>query len=370
MKVIGLIVEYNPFHNGHIHHINEAKRLSGADCCVVVMSSSFTMRGDISCIDKFNKTKIALNYDIDLVIELPFIYAVENADIFAYNAIYILNKLKVDEIYFGSENNSLEKLKKMALLLDSSSFNSTLQKYLHLSYPKANSLALEEFGFSDISSNDMLGIQYIRAINKLGSKIQPFCIKRINSNYNDLVPTSENIASATAIRNLTSIKKYVPKVVNDYYEHNSFLDNSIFFNYFKYQLIFADLTNIKGFDDNLVGLFKNTKLESFEDINKLVSKKYTLSRIKRLILYIIFDIKKDFKYKNPNYIRILGMNDIGRKYLNTIKKELDIPLISKVKEGICKELDLEIRISRFYSLVSNKNIHKKEFEKIIMSPLE
>lgn len=363
MKAIGLIVEYNPFHNGHLHHINEAKKRSQADVIIAVMSGSFSMRGNIAPINKFEKTKIALNHGIDLVIELPFLYTNQSADNFAYNAVYLLNQLNVDEIYFGSETDDIENLKKTAFLLDSEIYNQALKKYLHLSYPIANDLALEDLGFTNPSSNDSLAIQYIRAINKLHSKIKPYSIKRIDSSYNDIVPTSENIASATAIRQLKDISPYVPDDVNDIYLQRGFISDDMLFPYLKYKLKITDFASIHGFDDSLANLFSKAKIENPEDLDSLVSKRYTRSRINRLLLNVLLDIKK-YPINNPSYIRVLGMNTKGQAYLNTIKKNISIPLIVKVKEGINKDLNIELKASKIFSLLDD--IYTLEFQKPII----
>lgn len=370
MKAVGIIVEYNPFHNGHIHHIAETKRISNADILVAVMSTSFNMRGEIAPYDKFLKTEIALKYGIDLIIELPFIFTNQSSELFAYSSIYLLDKLGIDEIYFGSESNDIRYIQKMARLLDSKEYNETLKKYLSNSYPMAHMLALQELNIKPIASNDMLGIDYVRAISKLNSKIIPHTIHRINSNYNDLIPTDNFISSARAIRNLNIIESYVPNEVNKIFINQGFIENQNFFELLRYKLLFTNFNDILGFDDNLAGLFRNTDIHQFNDIEKLVSKKYTRSRINRLLLNILFDIKKDYQITNPSYLRVLGMNNIGQLYLNKIKKQIDIPLIVKVKEGMHRDLDLEINVSRFYSLVYKKNITPKEFEKPLMkSPI-
>ncbi len=361
MKIVGIIVEYNPLHNGHLIHINKAKEITKADCVVAVMSSSFSMRGDISSIDKFSKTEFALNNGIDLVIELPFISTVQNADIFAYNAVSLLSKLNIDYLCFGSESNDLNTLSNLALTLDSKKYNDILQKYLHFSYPKASNLALTELGFSNVNSNDQLGIQYIRALNKLNSKIKPFCIQREHSDYNDKTSNHSSVASATAIRNMDYIKNYVPKEVNDYYIQNGFLNNEVFFEILKYKLIITNLDSILGMNKDLVGLFKNNPINNYDDINNLVSSRYTRSRINRLLLYILFDIKKNTYSITPNYHRVLGMTPKGQEILNQNKK--NITIISKVKEGINHELDLELKVTKFYSMF--KDIYQKEFDKII-----
>ena len=188
MKIIGIIVEYNPLHNGHLYHFNKIKEENPDSKVIAVMSSSFTMRGDLSIFDKFTKTNHALKLGIDIVIELPFVYTVERADIFAQNAVKILNLMNVNEIWIGSEENNTsiyEKYYNKKIQIDNKDNYNT-------SYKEKYNLQL--------NSNDILGYSYFKAIKDNNYNIELKTIKRIDSSYLDLNPKSDNIASALAIR--------------------------------------------------------------------------------------------------------------------------------------------------------------------------
>nr|MCR5113513.1 nucleotidyltransferase family protein [Acholeplasmatales bacterium] len=199
MKVVGLITEYNPLHNGHIHHINEVKRLSKADILITVMSSSFTMRGDLSLFDKFTKTIQALKAGTDIVIELPLIYAIERADIFAKNAVLLLNLAGVNEIWIGSEENDTSIYEKY--YLEQNNINN--KDDYSTSYKNKTNIELK--------SNDILGYSYYKAIKDYNLNINLYTIKRINSDYLDQKPSDDLITSALSIRkNLDLLNKYTP----------------------------------------------------------------------------------------------------------------------------------------------------------------
>ena len=175
MNVIGIICEYNPFHNGHIYHINKIKELYPNSTIILVMSSSVTQRGDLSIMNKWDKTKLAIEYGINLVVELPFIFSSQAADIFCFASIKILNYLKVDKIVFGSESNDISLLKKLATIqLNDNNYNNLIKKYLKqgYNYPTALSKSLKNISKVNIDKpNDILAIGYIREIIKNGYNI-------------------------------------------------------------------------------------------------------------------------------------------------------------------------------------------------------
>lgn len=356
MKKVGLIVEYNPLHNGHIHHINEIKKNSNADILIAVMSSSFTMRGDLSIFDKYTKTKQALDSNLDLIIELPLVYAIERADIFALNAIKILNLFNVDEIWIGSENNNIDIYKSYyeeSKLIDNKNDYNTSYKI------KSN---------IDLKSNDILGYSYYKAIKDNNFNIELKTIKRIESNYLDIKPISNNITSALSIRNdLSLIDSYTPEFV--YNDKDKILDESKLFPYLKYKILSSsplELKDIFFVDEGLENVLKNIKnynnLNDF--INSLASKRYTKTRIKRMLIYILLNIKKieiNEIYKNDiNFIRVLGFNEIGKDYLSKIKK--DINVYTNIKNDINLALDIELKTSNLLDMIYNLDLFKKELK--------
>ena len=196
-NVVGLVVEYNPFHNGHLHHIQEIDKLFEDNIKIAVMSGDFVQRGEPSLLNKFEKTKVALSHGIDIVIELPAFYSCQSAEIFARGSVNILDKLSCSHIVFGSESNDLDKLKRIATISLTKEFELSLKEFLAegFSYPTAFSKALFD---EKLGSNDILALEYLKAIKVLNSKIIPHSIKREKVGYYD--DEKENFASASYIR--------------------------------------------------------------------------------------------------------------------------------------------------------------------------
>ena len=239
---IGIICEYNPFHNGHLYHLKKIKELFPNSDIVMVMSGNFTQRGDVSVINKWDKTDIALHFGIDLVVELPFVFATQSADVFAKASIEILNKLDVDYLVFGSESNDIEKLKKLAeIQTNNKKYDMLVKEYLSdgVNYPTALSNALTDLTGTKINTpNDILGITYIREILKLKSKIKPITIKR-NNDYN-CKELNDFYSSATSIRfaleNNDDITDQVPEYTTRFLDKNLLFINN-YFNLLKYNII-------------------------------------------------------------------------------------------------------------------------------------
>ncbi len=370
---IGIICEYNPFHNGHIYHLNKIKDLYPDSTIILIMSGNITQRGDISIIDKWGKTEIALNNGIDLIVELPFLYACNTSDIFAQGAITLLKELKVDKIIFGSETNSVEQLELLAdIQINNKQYQDITKRYLSkgLNYPTACSKALYDLTNINISKpNDLLGLSYIKEIKLQHTNIEPISILRTN-NYNDTELKNE-ISSATSIRlalkEKKDISKYVPKETLNYLNNMKYLDD--YFILIKYQILSNDISNIYQMNDkikNRIYKFISDSYSLDEFINYIKTKNYTYNRLKRLMIYILFNISNnDWKYFK-NYIRILGFSHNGQHYLNIIKKEIKLPLITNFSssKGL---LNLDLRINNIlYSMDSNdKELIKKEYtEKI------
>ena len=252
MKVIGLITEYNPFHFGHLYHLEKSKKLTGADYSIAIMSGSFVQRGEPSLIDKWTKAKMAIDNGVDLVIELPFIFSSQTAELFAYGSIVLLHKLNIiDYISFGSELDDIDYLKTIADILveEPSYYKQRLKKYLNMGYsfPVSRSNALEDY-FSKFHienpeniknnlkmSNNILAIEYLKSLKIIDSSIKPITIKRIGSSYNEY-KLNHRIASATGIRNsilnsnIDSIKDYTPD--KSFYHLVDYIDKYKNFNFF------------------------------------------------------------------------------------------------------------------------------------------
>ena len=332
---IGIICEYNPFHYGHLYHIKKIKEMYPNSTIVLVMSSNFTQRGELSIINKWDKTKIALHYGIDLVVELPFKYASQSADIFAKGAINILKHLKVEKLIFGSESNDIDTLTNLAnIQLNNKKYDKLVKQYLDkgYNYPTAMNKSLNKLTNKNINTpNDLLGLSYIKEIIKQKTNIEPISIKRTNDYHSTKL---QKISSATSIReaikNNKDINNYLPSYVIPFINKKLFLDN--YFDLIKYKIISSNnLTIYQGIDEGIENRLKKYILTSYsleEYIQKIKTKRYTYNRIKRLLTHILVNYTKEDNNKEYNYIRILGFNTKGKKHLKTIKKQLEIPLIT------------------------------------------
>lgn len=379
MESIGIIAEYNPFHNGHLYHIKKIKEKYPDATIILVMSGNFTERGDIALIDKWKRTKIALLSGIDLVIELPFPFATQSADYFSYGAITLLEKLKVEKVIFGSESDDIETLNLIAKTqLDNEDFDKLIKVYSKLgkNYPTAISLAIKDLTNKEINTpNDLLGVSYIKTILKYNYKIIPETIKRTNDYHNEIM--NEEISSATAIRKALkegkSVKKQVPEYTYSYLCDLHFMDD--YYQILKYKIITEkDLSIYTSVEEGLDKLLKKeiTRASSYDDLIKHIkSKRYTYNKLQRMLLHILCNFTKEEKnnFNEITYIRILGLNNKGQKYLNNIKKDLDIPLISKIKKEKDQMLSFEIETSKIYALTLDENkqedLIKQEYQRII-----
>ena len=344
-----MVSEYNPFHNGHLRHLEISKQLTNSSYTIAVMSGNFVQRGDTSLIDKWTKAEMAINSGIDLVIELPTIYAISSCENFADGAIKILNSLGiVDYLSFGSEIGELNPINDIANVLykEPKTFSSLITSQLKsgLSYPKAREIALSQyFGnskkYSSIlnNPNNILGVEYLKSLKKHRSKIIPLTIKREDSDYNS-TSIKNGIASATAIREMLKENKNVHYVVpygtykllekcNN--EGNIIKDLSVFEKEIIYTLRKMSLREIASIPDVSEGLENKIKTSANECntlkdlIINIKSKRYTQTRIQRILLYALLNItQKDMnasKRVTP-YIRVLGFNKNGKKIISAIAR--------------------------------------------------
>lgn len=380
MKIVGIIVEYNPLHYGHIHHIEETRKASKADVLIAVMSTHLMQRGEFSVVDKFTKTTWALKSGIDLVIELPGVFSVQSAEYFAQTSVSILHSLGVKEIYFGSETGDVKPLYDVAEALDSKVYNEWVKRFLDegKSYPTSSSEALKKLGFTEVHTtpNNILGIQYIRAGKRCSPPVVLHAIQRVKTNYYDEVDQNTHIQSATAIRNLhqnnDDFSRFVPGYVFDSLKDVKIPTWDDFFPYFIYKLkstSIKDLKRIHGFEEGLEYRFKHVVSAKNTDdfIDQVISSRYTHAKIKRTMMALLIDLKsKDLKSYDTPYIRVLGMNQNGQRYLNMIKKDFPIPLITKLKKTRHNYLNIELKITEIYDLVYRQNLLEKEFKHVII----
>lgn len=371
-KIIGIIAEYNPFHLGHIYQINEIKKLYPKSTIIAIISPSFTQRGDISIINKYNKTTICLENNIDLVVELPYPYATQSSDIFAKGSIEILNKLNINTLVFGSESNDLETLKKLANISNNdTNYHLKVKEYLSkgYNYPTAMSKALFDITNINISTpNDLLALSYLKVINKYNYPIDPISIKRTND-YHATYLDNSKIVNATLIRKLYNDNQDI----SSYIANNSLnklikIDYSNLYSLLKLQIInnINNLSTYQTVEEGIENRIKKYiyKSNTWEElVNNIKTKRYTYNRINRMLIHILNSYKKsDNDNINIDYIRILGFNNKGRKHLNNIKKKLDIKLISNYKPNISKLLDIEFKITCNYAIITKDNeLINKEF---------
>lgn len=394
MNIVGIIAEYNPFHNGHLYHLNRAKELSNSDYSVAIMSSNFVQRGEPSIFTKWQRSEIAVRNGVDLVLELPVLYSSRSAYYFAYGAIYSFDKSNViSHLAFGSEHSDLDELSKISEFLakENLDFKTSLKKYLKkgLSYPKSRENALKEF-FPEITfnlnqPNVILGLNYLKVLKELDSKIHPLPIKRIGG-YHSIDPI-KNIAGATLIRNLIKDKEsgYQDFLTE---ETNSTIKNilkkgfePVFLDNFSSQIMYMlrkkekeDFLKYPGVTEGLenkivTSLLKGNNPE--EIINSMKSKRYTETRIRRILIEILLGITSEYENKNPDYLRVLAFNEKGRRILKNMKEKSSLPIITKFADFYQRAssnskllLDLEISTTNIYTQVQKKeifNLYNQDF---------
>lgn len=375
MKAVGIICEYNPFHNGHLYHIEQIKKRFPKHIIVLVVNGPFTQRGEASILTKWEKTEIALSNNIDLVVELPFIFASGSADLFACGAVTILNELQVEYLVFGSEENKIKKLTMLASIQFQDKFKEKVKRLISsgINYPKSLSIILKEMtGFTLSSPNDLLGVSYIKEIIRQNSSIIPVTIKRTNCYHEKKM--SDHIASATSIRNAIksnkNIKSVVPKISYSFIHTEMDIEN--FYPFLKYKIISEkeQLLHYHEVSSGIISRLQKYVIEcnSLDELIHMVkSKNETYNKLKRMFLYILCGLttsEADF-YKEHPYIRILGFNDYGKKYLKQIKNDVSIPIITNYSNDSQKLLSLDFRIHQIYIMGFKKVFQKRYFDEEI-----
>lgn len=386
MKIVGLIAEYNPFHNGHQYHIEKAKEITSADAVIVVMSGNFVQRGTPAIMPKHLRTEMALKAGASLVIELPVCYATGTAEQFAYGAVSILHSLGcVDAICFGSECGDIHVLKDLAEILcdEPDEYKESLQKYLRsgLSFPLARQKAIEETypsqDFSNIleQPNNILGIEYLKALYRLNSKMKPYTIERISSGYHD-TDLQNKFSSATALRQTIISGKFkdlhgqVPSssmtILEAHYETRYPIYANDFSLLLKYRLLNetkSSLTEYADVSEELANRIYNQRNEyiDFEQFCELLkTKEVTYSRVSRALLHILLGIRKT-AYVDIQYVRVLGFRKGDSDVLTVIKNASAIPLLTKLtatkdlSDSAVHMLNHDIYASNLYeSVVTDK----------------
>ena len=365
MKIVGIVAEFNPMHNGHKYLIDTAKELTGADIAICVMSGNFTQAGNITLVDKFKRAKTAIENGIDIVIELPTIYATSSAEFFSYSAVKLLNSLGcVDYICFGSETGDTRELVQIAYTLTQNEEEIWKQTTENLkqgiSFAKARQEALENILTKDevntaTSSNNILAIEYIKALIKLKSSIEPIAIKR-----------EENV-SATQIRELISGGDLtLAKALSiEPLQKGQIVQNTDLMNILTYYLVSSTKNQIQAIKDVTEGLENSIKdncniYDYNEYIQEIKSKRYQLSKIKRIVINMILGITKEQNERLQDkayYAHILAI-DTNKKneILSMLNSTSKIPVITSLNDEILERQTEENKESLLLDIKAT-NIH-------------
>ncbi|PGO72215.1 hypothetical protein CN980_19875 [Bacillus cereus] len=376
-----MVVEYNPFHNGHLYHVQQTKKLTQSDIIIAVMSGPFLQRGEPALISKWYRTKMALANGVDLVVELPYVFATQKAETFANGAISILNALRVSEICFGSEDGQIENFYNTISIQknEEETFNCLVKQFMDAgnSYAKATSDAFSHILTSekniDMSQpNNILGFQYMKAILSQNSSIQAQTIKRFASHYHDETFNDQHIASATSIRkqlfseegSFTTIEPFLPQatisLLANYKQNYGILHNwEQYFSFFKYRLMTmspGDLRHIyeieEGLEHRILSKIQNSS-SFYSFMEALKTKRYTWTRLQRACTHILTNTtKEDIRSANIEqhapYIRLLGMSQKGQTYLSKNKKKIELPILTHTKTFDHAALDIEKKANSVY----------------------
>lgn len=354
MRIVGLITEYNPFHNGHLHHLRESLHVAGADASVAVMSGHFLQRGEPALLDKWLRTEMALSAGVDLVFELPCCFACNSAPHFAGGAVQSLNALGVvDALCFGSEAGEIAPLQSAARLLleRETDIDAATRRLLRqgISYPVARAEMLADIA-PDLSAemlsspNNVLGIEYLKALQETSSVIKALTIPRRGVGYHS-TDVANPIASATGIRKLLveggAVGELMPRacleILNEAMSKGSCLEHDRLFSCLQGFLLqeMETLNGIYQVEDGLAQRLVNAAMTATSYaslVEAIKSRHWTLTRIQRILSYVLLQLASDemncFLVSGPLYLRLLGASEKGRRVLAASRKKRSLPLIS------------------------------------------
>lgn len=379
MKKVGIIVEYNPFHNGHKFHLNYAKK--EGELVVAVMSGDFVQRGEPAFINKWERATSCMNEGIDILIELPVFYSTQSAEIFGRGAIGILDYLEVDSLVFGSESSNLKKLELILKLEENLEFNQKIKDGLKsgLSYPNIYNQEIKNFLGEDftLKSNDILGLEYMRAIKFWNSSITPIALERKEVGYHQ-DGTKNGFASASGIRKLinddnliSELKQVMPQksleILIKAIENNETTSLKEFYSLIRFAILsqkdsLSDIQDVEdGFHNRLYE--KALTYKTYDDfIKNLLTRRYTIGRVQRILIHILLGITKNITEKIKTdipYVRVLGFSGKGQKYLKYLKEKDKTKIITTFK-NITKILgdeereflELNERASKIYQIIN------------------
>lgn len=386
MKACGIVAEYNPFHKGHAYQISKIREESNADLVVAVMSGNFLQRGEPAIVDKWTRAEMALNSGVDLLVELPLSHSVQPADLFAKGAIQLLSELDIDYLSFGTEDGNARDFYQAAefFIKAEKEIAEEIKKdpKMNMSYAEKMEKIIYElnpdFPLDMASPNIQLGISYQKELFNLGleNKVKLLPIKRIGPSYSEKkINYHPSVASATAIRQTAfssqDVSQYLTPATTEIFKNkmNEKVSWENFFSLLKYELLVkseAELREIyqmtEGLENRLKKMIKSSS--SFEEfINSIKTKRYTRTRLQRLLVYVLLNIKEKEMRKvrqSQSPIRVLAFNQSGRLYLNQKKNKIDSPIISNVNQKTKEMLKDTIKAGEIYAL-ANQLIKKQDF---------
>lgn len=359
MRILALITEYNPFHNGHIYHIESAKALVNPDVTIAIMSGNFTQRGELAITDKFTRTKACLKH-VDLVCELPFLNAVSFADDFARGGVHIAGLMGATDLVFGSESGDIVGLRKAAKesndLSETEAFHDLLRA--GKSYPRA----MDELSQSDFlsSPNNTLGIAYIKMVEEMGLNIRVDTTKRTGNHYSDQELSNQAFSSATSIRrtlfshDIDDAKQFMPSALVDEIMSNHLASNEDIFTTLKTIILTKSLSELRqiymmteGLEYRLKDKIKTS--HSYSDfISQVKTKRYTWTRLSRLMIAILMNITNEImkEHRLNNCVRVLGMNKTGQAHLKSLN---EVEIITNVNKNNRSLVSHEVTATEVYN---------------------
>ena len=406
--VVGIIVEYNPLHNGHVHHYSRAKELSGAKHCIAIISGPFLQRGEPALLSKHARAEMALKMGVDLVIELPIHYAVQPAEWFAYGAVSLLEATGiVDYLCFGTESGSLHQLAPLAkeLTTENNMMQQELARLLDqgISYPMAYSAAAstlfsnfdekEEIRRLLLQPNHTLGLHYLIALERLGSSIIPLTIPRESAAYHDTSPSLSNIASATAVRKLVLEERieaatpYIPSYTQEIMSREFAAGRGpIHWESFRqplmHLLMTQSLSQLSLLSEVTEGLEYRIKkhlpglsyASVAELLHSLKTKRYTHTKLQRMLTHILLNHTKeemspDKLSEGPGYLRILGFNSHGQQLLKQMKKTSTLPIVVKTSALTHEHLERDLQAAAVYANSYNQPQAREIFRDYYEPPI-
>ncbi len=381
MSRICIVCEFNPLHNGHVYLLNKAREL-GAESVTCIMSGNATQRGELSIIDKYARAEAAVKSGADLVLELPYPWCASSAEYFAFAAVRLVYPFG-DTLLFGSECGDIELLKTAARICETPEF---LEEYeARLSDGEATAAAylacLRKRGVNELASNDLLGVAYIRAINKLGVPLAPVTVKRLGAAYNETSEIEGALQSATALRALIAegsaerLGKYVPECMSQKLitakEHGLLTDkrelDTAALCYFRLiePATICDIAEMTDGLENRICALARSSLSYSELFETLRTKRYTDAKLRRALLFAMTGVTKSDIRTSPGYTLLLGANEVGRELLAKNRKDKQINVVTKPADApkSTAQYALSEKLDALYGLARKNKLVTNEFVK-------